>query len=237
MTGNRIRLAAAFVILLGAACAGMVSSHAADTLRSVPVPARLSVAYLLKIRDVPGLRGVADSVDRAHARRLDEANRSAVYFRVADSAWVTHDDTTIAEVRNALDSRALAEHRLRNAQGGSAVQQERRDMERRFQDLARRMRDLDAERSLLRAEIDRTRKSGQDTRALITRQTSLDNRLAGLRRERNELERAGLAVARREAPSRSVGRESRQAQMRTAHRVVRAMRRAIERGRAEPFEL
>lgn len=229
-------LAAAF----GITCVAVAApAPGVDTLRSMAPPARLSVAYLLKIRDVPGLRGVADSVDRADTRRLDEANESAAYFRVADSAWVTHDDTTIAEVRDALDGRDLAEHRLRNARGGPGLEQERRDLERRRRDLERRRRDLESRRSLLRAETDRARRSGLNLNGFLVRERALDNQVASLRVTEAEIVRAEEALAHRAGQAVFGDPAARATYDRAIRRsvtaILTAMRRAIARGRATAF--
>jgi hypothetical protein len=229
---------AAVLLCVAGAAAGIPRAHEADTTRSTP--ARLSVSYLLKIRNVPGLRGVADSVDRARAGGLDEANRSAVYFRVDDSTWVTHDDTTIAEIRQALDARELAAHRLQDAQGRPGLQQERRDIERRRRDLERRRRDLESQRSLLHAEIDRARRGGQELRGLRVRESALDNQIASLRLTEAGIVRSERMLARREEDAArtdpaAIAQDDR-AMRRSVASIVAAMRRAIAHGRARTFE-
>jgi hypothetical protein len=230
--------AAVLASLVALAVSAAVAGRADDTLRS-SAPARLSIAYLLRIENVPGMRGVADSIDRVRAGRLDDANPPALYFRLGDQAWIMHDDTTIAEVRRALDDQDLAEHRLRYAQGQPGLEEERRALQRRRRDLERRRLDLEAQRASLPARFDGARKPGETSRGLMSRRATLDHQIAGLRAEEQEIARSEALLRRRadealhgDAAARVQRDRVRQQAMET---IVAAARRAIERGRARPF--
>jgi bla regulator protein BlaR1 len=217
------------------------SKHPIEFDGNLDLSRRSPVAFMIKIRDEKGTRGAVDRFDMDAARRLNDDNQTAVYFRLGEEMWITHDAATLRQVEDALapEDRLMARQQTLEERNGR-LEREQAKLEVQRAELDQRREGLFRRRDALRAEIDNRSGSNRSVE-------DLRREIGALQAEADEVSQRMLDLARSYDVTHSGMKSQYQAnklsyaEMQKVHEQVMASigqiaRRAIEDGRAVAFE-
>jgi beta-lactamase regulating signal transducer with metallopeptidase domain len=199
------------------------------------------VAYMIKIRNEKGTRGAIDHADMPVARMLDEKNQTAVYFRLGDDMWISHDERTLQEVREALapEDELEARQKVYESQN-DGFEREQMKLERERDQFQQRKEKLETRRDALRDELERRRENGRSVDDLRDDVDALEAETNALSESMDELSTrydALHGMSRKQYGSyKALEVEMKQVHEKVMGDILRIARRAIEDGRAEPLE-
>lgn len=203
---------------------------------------RTHLAYLIKTAGVKGTRGsIHIPYDERAARDLSRMTRDAVYFRVENRRWITHDEATIAEVRRALEPQDRFETASEAPVEAEVDALDRKDerLETQREALEVRKDALVEKLSALEEKWQDLKDQGRSTRAVEAEKSRLEEERDALQRRYDELarQREALAEERDRVHAREKALEAERERMdrQTLRNIERIMRRAIERGVAVSF--
>ena len=202
---------------------------------------RSPIAYMIKLEGRKGTRGAVDYADMESARRLDEEDRTAVYFRLGDEMWISHDPDVLEEVQRALEPEDRIDRKMRVSEGrNQAMEYERLKLETQRAEVEVRKGEFEAKRRALEERLQGLHENDQPPDELLEEKAAIDDEMESLWRPEEELRRAHGQLARKMKIAYE-GDKYPRAEMRRVHNrvleeIARIARRAIEEGRAERFE-
>lgn len=242
-----IRFVAAHDDLSGATKRALEKKIAAGERRSIDhighhTTEKTSFAYMIKREGRRGTRGSVSMEDMESARALDRRDETAVYFRIGDQRWITHDPQVLTEITEALGPEDRFEDRQKVRQGQfDAYEKERAKIEAHREEMEAVRRKIEMQRDKLMAEQERRRDQGRasddDLRA---QEAALEQEMEALRAAEEEVHRSH-ELLHRKMTTRWTSDKALYAEMNRVHEqamreILRIARRAIDEGRADPFE-
>ncbi|HKQ56766.1 MAG TPA: M56 family metallopeptidase [Candidatus Eisenbacteria bacterium] len=202
---------------------------------------RRQVAYMIKVRGEKGTRGAISESDFSSAARLDEMNQTLVYFRLGDDMWISRDERVMEQVREALapEDRLEASQKFFENQN-EGFEREQMKLEKERDQFERRKEKLEARREAFRDEVERRRENGRSVDDLRDDMNALEAETDALAQSMNELSTRYDALhemsKKQYGSSKALNAEMKQVHEKVMGNIIEIARRAIEDGRAEPFE-
>lgn len=201
---------------------------------------RSGFAYAIKLRGEKGTRGSIDESDTESLRSIDRDDETAVYFRIGDEQWISHDREVIEEARRALEPEDRFDERYRSDVARGSYERDRAIIEKRRMDLQQRKEELNVRRDAIREAMQKREEAGRSTDDLRDELESIDRSQEELRRAYNDLAYSMEKTSEQLSKVRTFDK-MRYAEMERVHQRVlvnmqEIAKRAIEDGRAERYE-